>query len=72
MTYQNYISIDPNIRFGKPCIKGTRISVFDVLGWMGSGMTKEEVIKDYPEITEDALHACLVYAATKERQLEVA
>ncbi|OYX13761.1 MAG: hypothetical protein B7Z16_15305, partial [Algoriphagus sp. 32-45-6] len=50
MNYLDYISIDPNIRFGRPCIKGTRISVSDLLGWMASGMNMEEILADFPEL----------------------
>lgn len=52
-------------RFGKPCVKGTRISVYDVLNWLASGMTKEEVIEDYPELNEQQINACLSYAADR-------
>jgi uncharacterized protein (DUF433 family) len=48
MNYSEYISIDSNIRFGKPCVKNTRITVYDVLGWMASGMSIPEIISDYP------------------------
>ncbi|MBK8983070.1 MAG: DUF433 domain-containing protein [Ignavibacteria bacterium] len=51
MDYTNYISIDSGIRFGKPCISGTRISVYDVLGWFASGMTTEEILKDFPQLS---------------------
>jgi uncharacterized protein (DUF433 family) len=53
----SYISIDPAIRFGKPCIKGTRIAISDILQWMASGMTHEEILKDYPSLKEEHIKA---------------
>jgi len=70
MDYQNYISINSEIRFGKPCIKGTRISVYDILGWLASGMSNEEIIKDFPLVKEEHILACLNYAAEKERRVK--
>lgn len=72
MSYAEYISIDPNVRFGKPCIKGTRITVFDVLGWMASGMSIADVIHDYPELSEIQIRACLAYAADRDHKLDIA
>ncbi len=72
MNYLDYISIDPNIRFGRPCIKGTRISVSDVLGWMASGMSMDEILADFPELTMDQLKACLAFAADREQKLKYA
>ena len=72
MEYKQHIEIDPKIRFGKPVIKGTRISVFDVLGWLASGMSFNEITKDYPEITKEKILACLAYSADKERKIKVA
>jgi uncharacterized protein (DUF433 family) len=72
MDYTKIISIDPNIRFGKPCITGTRISVFDVLGWFASGMTTEEIIADFPQLTKEQILACLAYSADKERKVKIA
>lgn len=71
MTYQNYISIDPEIRFGRPCITGTRISVYDVLGWLGLGMSVADIIDDFPELTEEQIQACLFYAADREHKVRV-
>ena len=65
MDYREYIEITPGIRFGKPCLKGTRISVYDVLSWLASGMSNEEIISDFPQLTKDLL-ACLAYSADKE------
>jgi uncharacterized protein (DUF433 family) len=70
--YSIYISIDSKVRFGKPCIKGTRISVYDVLSWFASGMTEREIIKDYPELTTEQIKACLSYAAEREHKIRVA
>ena len=72
MNYAQYIVIDPNLRFGKPCIKGSRISVYDVLGWLASGMTVEKVIEDFPELKEVEIRACLAYAADKEHRIRIA
>lgn len=72
MNYAEYLSIDPNIRFGKPCIIGTRITVYDVLGWLASGMTVEEILQDFPELNDIQIRACLAYAADKEHRLSVA
>lgn len=69
--YRNYIEIKSDVRFGKPCIKSTRISVSDVLVWLANGMTTEEIISDFPEITEEHIHACLAYAADKEHRIRV-
>ncbi len=66
--YTDIITIDPHVRFGKPCIRGMRITVYDVLGWMASGMTKEEVIKDFPELDISDINACLAYAADREHK----
>ena len=66
-----YISINPDIRFGKPCIKGTRISVGDILGWLSTGMTTAEIIEDYPEIQEVHILATLAFAATRDKITKV-
>jgi len=72
MKYNEYIKINPEIRFGKPCIRNTRITVFDVLGWLASGMTYEEIIFDFPELTKEDIKACLYYAADREHKLRIA
>jgi uncharacterized protein (DUF433 family) len=72
MLHQDYISINAEIRFGKPCVKGTRISVFDVLGWLAAGMTITEIVDDFPELNEKSVLACLAYAADKERRVRIA
>ena len=70
--YKKYIEIDPDIRFGKPVIKDTRITVYDVLQWLASGMTHEQIIEDFPQLNEEQILACLSYAANKERIIKVA
>ena len=72
MNYAAYISVNPNIRFGKPCINGTRISVYDVLSWLAAGMSFEEVISDFPQLNKEQILACLSFAADKERKLKIA
>lgn len=72
MDYRDYIEINPLVRFGKPCIKGTRISVYDVLSWLASGMSNEDIISDYPQLTKDQILACLAFSADKERRATVA
>jgi uncharacterized protein (DUF433 family) len=69
--YQNIITINPEKRFGKPCIRNTRISVCDVLSWLASGMSREKIISDFPEITQEDISACLSYAADRERKIRV-
>jgi uncharacterized protein (DUF433 family) len=71
MNYSEYIEIDPQKRFGKPVIIGTRISVYDVLSWFSEGMTMEDIILDFPELNEDQIKACLAYAADKEHKIRV-
>jgi len=72
MNYSEYIAIDPNIRFGKPFIKGTRITVYDILGWLASGMTTLQILEDYPELKEIQVRACLAFAADKEHKFRIA
>lgn len=71
MDYKEYIEINPEIRFGRPCLKGTRISVYDVLGWLASGMSIEEILEDFPQLNRDQILACLAYSADKERRSKV-
>ncbi len=70
--YSEIITIDANVRFGKPCIRGMRITVFDVLGWLASGMTSAEIIQDYPELTDEDIKAALSYAADREHKIRIA
>jgi uncharacterized protein (DUF433 family) len=69
MNYQDIITIEPGKRGGRPTVRGMRIAVADVLGWLASGMTHEEILSDYPELTEEDIRACLAYAADRERRL---
>jgi uncharacterized protein (DUF433 family) len=68
--YKNIIKINPNKRFGKPCVRDTRITVYDVLSWLASGMDFSEIIKDFPELTIEDIKACLAYAADREHKLQ--
>jgi uncharacterized protein (DUF433 family) len=68
--YNKIIKIKPDRRFGKPCIRNTRITVFDVLGWLGSGMTYDEVLSDYQELTREDIKACLMFASDREHKLQ--
>ena len=65
VNYQEIITIEPGKRGGKPIIRGMRIAVADVLEWLAVGMTHEEIISDYPELTEEDIRACLAYAADR-------
>ena len=67
----DYISIDPEIRFGKPCIKGTRIAVVDILQWLASGMTHAQVLEDYPLLKEEHIFAALSFAANRESIIKI-
>jgi len=69
MDYQKLITIEPGKRGGRPTIRKMRIAVADVLGWLAAGMTHEEILSDYPELTEEDIRACLAYAADRERRL---
>ena len=62
------ISINPDICFGKPCIRGLRITVYDVLEYLASGMSEEEIIRDFPDLTREDIRACLAFAADRERK----
>ena len=70
--YRVVITINPEKRFGRPCVRDTRISVFDVLGWLASGMSKAQIIKDFPELSNEDISACLFYAADKDRKIRKA
>lgn len=69
MNYQGIITIEAGKRGGRPCVRGMRIAVADVLGWLAAGMTHAEIRADYPELTEDDIRACLAYAADRERRV---
>jgi len=66
----SHITIEPGKRGGKPCIRGLRITVYDVLEYLASGMTHAEILADFPELTEEDIRACLAFAADRERKLE--
>jgi uncharacterized protein (DUF433 family) len=69
MDYHDIITIEPGKRGGKPCIRGMRITVGDVLEYLASGMSVEEILSDFPDLTEEDIRACLAYAADRERRL---
>ena len=70
MKYADVITIEPGKRGGKPCVRGLRITVYDVLEMLASGMTHEEILKDFPDLREQDIFACLAYAADAERKTE--
>lgn len=69
--WQERISINPNIRFGRPCIKGTRISVGDILSWLSHGMSHQEIIEDFPELAESDILAALAFASQREHTAKI-
>ncbi len=69
MDYQKIITIEPGKRGGKPCIRGLRITVYDVLDYLASSMTEEEILRDFPDLTAEDIKACLAFAADRERKL---
>jgi len=68
MSYRDRITIEPGKRGGRPCIRGMRITVYDVLGWLASGMSHEDILRDYPELEPEDIRACLEFAAERERR----
>ena len=68
MSLLDRISLDPAIRFGKPCVRGTRIAVGDILGYLAGGMSEDQVLTDFPQLIRDDIRACLAYAAERERR----
>lgn len=72
MDYHDIITIEPGKRGGRPCIRGMRIAVSDILGWLAAGMSHQEIIADYPELTEQDIRAALAYAADRERRVVTA
>ena len=68
MSLLERITLDPNVRFGKPCVRGTRITVGDVLGYLAGGMTEAELLADFPQLSREDIRACLAYAAERERR----
>jgi uncharacterized protein (DUF433 family) len=69
MDYRDIITIEPGKMSGKPCIRGLRITVYVVLDYLASGMTEAEILADFPDLTADDIHACLAFAADRERRL---
>ena len=69
MDYSKIITIEPGKRSGKPCIRGLRITVYDVLDYLAGGMSNDDILRDFPELTRDDIHACLAFAADRERRL---
>ncbi len=72
MKYQDIITIEPGKRGGKPCIRGMRITVYDVLEYLASGMSQQQVLEEFPYLTEEDIRACFAYAADREKHLLVA
>lgn len=71
MNYSEIITIEPGERGGKPCIRGLRVTVYDVLDYLASGMSHTEVLKEFPYLTEEDIRACLAYAADRERKADI-
>lgn len=71
MDYSKIITIDPGKRSGKACIRGLRITVYDVLDYLAAGMTEAQILADFPDLTENDIRACLAYAADAERRVEI-
>jgi uncharacterized protein (DUF433 family) len=68
MSLLDRIVVDAQVRFGKPCIRGTRISVGDVLGYLAGGMSEDQILQDFPQLVREDIRACLAYAAERERR----
>ncbi len=68
MNLLDRIMIDPTVRFGKPCVRGTRITVGDLLGHLAGGMSEEQLLTEFPQLSRDDIRACLAYAAERERR----
>jgi len=68
MSLLDRIQIDPQVRFGKPCVRGTRITVGDVLEYLASGTSEDQILSDFPQLTREDVRACLAYAAERERR----
>jgi len=71
MEYEEYITIDPNKRGGKPCVRGLRITVDEILQYLASEMTEDEILADFPDLTREDLKACIAFAADRERKLSI-
>ena len=70
MNWQERISVNPAVRSGKPCIKGTRITVYDVLEYLDGGMSEDQILTDFPDLAREDIRACLAFAAARERRIE--
>ena len=71
MDYESIITIEPGKRGGKPCIRGLRITVYDILEYLASGMSVEQILADFPDLTAEDIRACLAFAADRERRLMI-
>lgn len=71
MKYSDIITIESGKRGAKPCIRGLRITVYEVLEYLASGMTQDEILRDFPDLTKEDIQACLAFAADRERKLEI-
>ncbi len=69
MSWKDRITVNPAVRSGKPCIRNTRITVYDVLEYLAGGMTEQEILSDFPDLTLEDIRACLSFAAARERRL---
>lgn len=69
MEWRERISVDPEVRSGKPCIRGTRITVYDILEYLAGGMSGEQILRDFPDLVRDDIRATLAFAAARERRL---
>ncbi len=72
MKYRNFITIEPKKRGGKPCVRGLRITVYEVLEYLASEMTEAEILDDFPDLTREDLKACIAYAADREGRFMIA
>lgn len=68
-SYRDIVTIEPGKRGGRPCIRGMRIAVADILGWLAAGMSHDQILADYPELTDEDIRAALAYAADRERRV---
>jgi uncharacterized protein (DUF433 family) len=71
LDYSQIITIEPGKRSGKACIRGLRITVYDVLDYLAGGMTTEQILEDFPDLTETDIRACLAFAADRERKFDI-
>lgn len=71
MGFEEHITVTPGVRSGKPCIKGTRITVYDILEYLAGGMTADQILEDFPTLRPEHIQASLAFAAARERRLAV-